>query len=1315
MAKLHLFRLNGDYTDDVGVADTNVGSNTEFVPGIFGQGAKSTANDGIIQYDAGADDVKFTTGPFTLRGWLYVAPNTTSGLLIGRWDFVNNQRSYMLQANFVSAGTVEIRTYLSADGVNSEFLSHATLTQGLYQLALTRSGNDYTLYVNGTPTPTQTATVVTGGYHIGTSPLHLIGYPGSSVSLVNSWIDDWEIWDEALDASVIEDDYWATFTSIYVANRNPSPGQSEVGRDHNVLLSIKDDEANVDLTNTIITVDGAVAYDNGEQAGFAVGVTSDGVGGYDFVINPDDDFDWGQSVDVRVQSQNDKATPEPIDDTKSFSVETDLVPPYLENLSPDHLTLGNDADVNVTFDVLDASSGVDIDTLVIDVDRGDGYQRAYDLGGGDQNGYVTTAVFNVDRYNVTINPGTDFTYDSMIKVRVSVDDIAGTSLIGYFWEFGVETDVVSPVLENLSPDNLATDVLINSNVYGEIYDAELAIDEQSIVIDIDRNDNFGFRRIYDYLGGAHKDYAVTISNLGSPITIKSYDDDLIAHYKMNDTNGGVIVEEASGRCVNGDYLLGTINSVTGKLDHAIEFNNNDYVYLTDSPSVFGHLTSFTIVVWLRADSAPDYDGIVSARHENENDYNSGNFVFHTRSGSFGFEANDLFLGSTFEAGVSIADGQWHMCAVVVHYANKAELWHGNTKVATKLGISPVTFNDQNRVQIGRRYYNSALQGAFDGGIDELRVYGRAMEQSDFDVLYNGGIGTDRGIANKDVYPRMSYLVNPTKDLYFDKDIQVKIQAEDVAGMPNVLNQTYSFHTVVPPFLRDKNPERFESIHPSANLLLTIDGGSGNIVQSTISIKLEGQVVYSASAFAAGFESSTIVADGGGNFSVIINGDDDLEVSTAYTIEVYAANDLGYTLDTSYDIRTMPVITIAPVTPLSGEKLVAQDTYISIDFPTQPTLVQVDGVTVYDGSFQNGWFGSLKTYDNAKRLVLDPPAPFAIGQVPSVRAETASENMTYAFEVGTTRVTTTDNTSSPRVTEADVYTWLGYIKEPGAVCLRKLDPLTSEVNVLPGHVVEVGYDPDLAKVVILYELNGKVMMILANPDDLPEGIGYPSVLNNKLQSPPMTTGEGKRFVPQENGHLALESWDETPSTHVLDAASASTVRIHVQSLVSSPEKDWVIGYIVVKRTTGITYLGFKEAGEDDYVEFVDTKPLESARYAALPVFRHPNNVAFNGRLGNYTSTPSNSDIVVAPGAAPGATVTPRKLDLIYYAPLKESPLEEFEITFQNVGEGVGYGINITTYLILSEYPEETVTIISHQAGDGHKQYMNISGFDQIGVG
>lgn len=86
-----------------------------------------------------------------------------------------------------------------------------------------------------------------------------------------------------------------------------------------------------------------------------------------------------------------------------------------------------------------------------------------------------------------------------------------------------------------------------------------------------------------------------------------------------------------------------------------------------------------------------------------------------------------------------------------------------------------------------------------------------------------------------------------------------------------------------------------------------------------------------------------------------------------------------------------------------------------------------------------------------------------------------------------------------VNGVDRVQWVGYSREPDNIHLRKDDPLTSEVLVVPGSVLDVGYNEVRDEIEIMYIHNGKVFVTYGGPNETPSTLVQPSVLKDALRS------------------------------------------------------------------------------------------------------------------------------------------------------------------------------------------------------------------------
>jgi len=86
-----------------------------------------------------------------------------------------------------------------------------------------------------------------------------------------------------------------------------------------------------------------------------------------------------------------------------------------------------------------------------------------------------------------------------------------------------------------------------------------------------------------------------------------------------------------------------------------------------------------------------------------------------------------------------------------------------------------------------------------------------------------------------------------------------------------------------------------------------------------------------------------------------------------------------------------------------------------------------------------------------------------------------------------------------VAGVEMVTWVGYTREPGNIYLRKDDPLTAESLVVPGSVLDVGYNPTFDEIEIMYVHNGKVFVTYGSVNETPSTLTQPSVLKDALRT------------------------------------------------------------------------------------------------------------------------------------------------------------------------------------------------------------------------
>lgn len=270
------------------------------------------------------------------------------------------------------------------------------------------------------------------------------GLPGSfgvtTEELSPETLDDIHVWWDAPD-----------FDPPELQNLDPFNGETEVDVDSTVTLEVVD-VSGVDVSSVIIRVDGVIVWSSdAQQNGFTV-VKSTVTGppsGFRYVITPPADFDYNDTIPVRVQADDLAPVPNSLDTTYNFDTKTDLAAPVLSNQDPAPSATGQDKNKNIEFDLTDAISGVDLDTVRIYVEGNLAYRGDTDLFQSPYDGVDSDRTAISQGHSFVIHKAASWASSASISVRVVADDIAGNSL-DTTYSFTVE-DYVDPIIDTPAP------------------------------------------------------------------------------------------------------------------------------------------------------------------------------------------------------------------------------------------------------------------------------------------------------------------------------------------------------------------------------------------------------------------------------------------------------------------------------------------------------------------------------------------------------------------------------------------------------------------------------------------------------------------------------------------------------------------------------------------------------------------------------------------------------------------------------------------------------------------------------------------------
>ena len=369
------------------------------------------------------------------------------------------------------------------------------------------------------------------------------------------------------------------------------------------------------------------------------------------------------------------------------------------------------------------------------VEAGAGYDNT------DQNGKYTISNIPAGNYMVTASATG---YESLSQDNVVVSEGATTTV-----DFVLE-DNISPYTSDHSPAKDTTSVSRDTNIVVHIKDDGLGVDQSSIVMTVEGSivsptitgDANDYALTYDPPSDFDYDQIVDITidaqDLASPANVVSRDSysfaiesastgDLVGYWKF-DNGSGTTAVDSSGNGNDGTLTNGPI-WVDGKIGKALSFDGtDDYVIISDSDNLDG-FSAFSISTWVYAYTIGEecYGRIIV-----KGDGDPYGLMIESDT-KISFYIN----GDRLESNENFSLNSWHHIGVTYEkdVINGRKIYIDG--VLSKSQTNTFTVNSgANDLYIGNR---STLDRTFDGIIDEVRIYNRALSADEVLALYQEGL------------------------------------------------------------------------------------------------------------------------------------------------------------------------------------------------------------------------------------------------------------------------------------------------------------------------------------------------------------------------------------------------------------------------------------------------------------------------------------------------------------------------------------------------------------------------------------------------
>jgi len=177
---------------------------------------------------------------------------------------------------------------------------------------------------------------------------------------------------------------------------------------------------------------------------------------------------------------------------------------------------------------------------------------------------------------------------------------------------------------------------------------------------------------------------------------------------------------------------------------------DDYITIPASSEVSSN-NDFTISLWFQTTDAWAY--ILDERVPYERGYGltiSGDPI------GFSFGVQDgIANGNSVFPQIAVNNGKWHN-VIAVRKGTTLYLYVDGNLLDSKTGTL-INIGSANTINIGKRYTNTAAEAYYDGIIDDLRIYNRALSDSEIQTLYN----SEKPADNQS--PIVSFIPNQSKN------------------------------------------------------------------------------------------------------------------------------------------------------------------------------------------------------------------------------------------------------------------------------------------------------------------------------------------------------------------------------------------------------------------------------------------------------------------------------------------------------------------------------------------------------------------------
>lgn len=245
-------------------------------------------------------------------------------------------------------------------------------------------------------------------------------------------------------------------------------------------------------------------------------------------------------------------------------------------------------------------------------------------------------------------------------------------------------------------------------------------------------------------GGSYKLSAGYVGQLQHSINLYVEPAGLVGYWPMNE-NSGPTVHDASGNSNDG-VASGSPTWVNGKIGKALQFNGTNS-YVKPANPALSTVDKFTVSAWAKGVSGAGANGsysYIAIRAASDTIGSSVYWLGVNSLGDYAASVNGDGSGNYGSTGVAADNSIWHQLTLTYDGGVYRVYLDGALKYSHAVSITNTTTGNQ--LSFGD---TSVLPGyrPFDGDIDDVKIYDRALSTSEVEADYQSGLdGFNSGLV-----------------------------------------------------------------------------------------------------------------------------------------------------------------------------------------------------------------------------------------------------------------------------------------------------------------------------------------------------------------------------------------------------------------------------------------------------------------------------------------------------------------------------------------------------------------------------------------